>query len=74
MQMRSHFEDALRLGKPVVIGEFGKLHYGGMKQRRSFLEAVYAEVEAWNSQHGNVAGACRSIPLLYLVFYIFLLM
>lgn len=58
--MRSHFEDALRLGKPVVLGEFGKLHHGGMKQRREFLETVYAEVEAWNAQHGNVAGACHN--------------
>ena len=56
LQMRSHFEDALRLGKPLVIGEFGKLHQGGMRQRHAFLEAVYAEVEAWNGQHGNVAG------------------
>ena len=56
MQLRSHFEDALRLGKPVILGEFGKLHHGGMKQRRSFLESVYAEVEAWNEKHGNVAG------------------
>lgn len=56
MQLRSHFEDALRLGKPVILGEFGKQHAGGMKQRRAFLESVYAEVEAWNGKHGNVAG------------------
>ena len=56
-QMRSHFEDATRVGKPVILGEFGKLHYGGMGQRREFLELVYSEVEAWNEQHGNVAGA-----------------
>jgi hypothetical protein len=60
MQLRSHFEDALRLGKPVILGEFGKLHHGGMKQRRSFLESVYAEVEAWNEKHGNVAGEALS--------------
>jgi hypothetical protein len=60
VQLRSHFEDALRVGKPVILGEFGKLHHGGMKQRRSFLEAVYAEVEAWNAKHGNVAGETLS--------------
>ena len=56
LQMRSHFEDATKAGKPVVLGEFGKLHYGGMHQRRDFLELVYAEVEAWNLVHHNVAG------------------
>jgi hypothetical protein len=60
LQLRSHFEDALRVGKPVILGEFGKLHHGGMKQRRSFLESVYAEVEAWNAKHGNVAGEALS--------------
>lgn len=54
--IRSHFEDATKVGKPVVLGEFGKMHYGGMVQRREFMEAVYAEVEAWNANHGNVAG------------------
>lgn len=54
--IRAHFEDATKIGKPVVLGEFGKLHFGGMAQRQEFLEAVYAEVEAWNVVHGNVAG------------------
>ena len=60
--MRAHFEDATAAGKPVVLGEFGKLHYGGMLRRRDFFELVYAEVEAWNAQHGNVAGAAVPPP------------
>jgi len=57
-QLRAHFEDALKLGKPVVLGEFGKQHYSSMAVRRDFTARVYGEVEDWNAKHGNVAGDC----------------
>ena len=57
VQLRAHFEDALKAGKPLVVGEFGKQHYSGMAVRRDFMARVYGEVEAWNARHGNVAGA-----------------
>jgi hypothetical protein len=57
VQLRAHFEDALKAGKPLVVGEFGKQHYSGMAVRRDFMARVYGEVEAWNAKHGNVAGA-----------------
>ena len=57
MQLRAHFEDALKAGKPLVLGEFGKQHYSGVAVRREFTAMVYDEVEAWNEKHGNVAGA-----------------
>lgn len=63
-QIRSHFEEAIKIGKPVVLGEFGKMHFGGMVQRKEFLEAVYAEVEAWNVGHGNVAGRLCSTRII----------
>ena len=56
-QLRAHFEDSLRAGKPLVVGEFGKQHYSGMAVRRDFMARVYGEVEAWNARHGSVAGA-----------------
>jgi len=56
LQLRAHFEDALKLGKPVVLGEFGKQHYSSMAVRRDFTARVYGEVEAWNAKHGNIAG------------------
>lgn len=61
-QLRAHFEDGVAAGKPVVVGEFGKLHHGGMHRRREFFELVYAEVEAWNAKHGNVAGVSSDSP------------
>ena len=61
LQLRAHFEDALKLGKPLVLGEFGKQHYSSMAVRRDFTARIYGEVEAWNAKHGNVAGerACQ---------------
>jgi hypothetical protein len=44
--MRSHFEDALTLNKPVVLGEFGRQHSAGMPTRLSFFQMVYTEVRA----------------------------
>ena len=59
LQLRAHFEDALKAGKPLVLGEFGKQHYSSMAVRRDFTARVYGEVEAWNAKHGNVAGERR---------------
>lgn len=61
MQLRAHFEDSLKAGKPLVLGEFGRQHYSGMAARKDFTAMVYSEVEAWNAKHANVAGEPKNI-------------
>ena len=56
-QLRAHFEDSLKWGKPLVLAEFGRQHYSGMAARKDFTAMVYEEVESWNAKHANVAGA-----------------
>ena len=59
LQLAAHLAEATRLQKPLLIGEFNLVPFGGLPDRNAFLSQIYGDLQAAAAEGQAVAGVFR---------------